>query len=413
MTPQNPCCRFCGASLDQLFADLGTTPLSNQFVTDEQASAGLDRPYPLTVRVCGECFLVQADEAVAQSEIFDDQYMYFSSYSDSWVAHAKRYSEAMQDRFHLSKSSLVVEVASNDGYLLQHFQTSGIDVLGIEPTASTAEKAQKRGIKTRIDFFGQRLGRSLADEGIKANLMAANNVLAHVPDIRDFAAGFTELLASDGVVTFEFPHLLNLIRLGQFDTIYHEHYSYLSLLFVDRLMTAVGLRVFDVDELQTHGGSLRVYACHSGAKYERTNSVRQLLEKERGAGLGKLDTYAEFSKLVDRSVESFRAFLTAARSEGKTVYAYGAAAKGNTFFNVCGVDQQDVVCIADRSHAKQGKLLPGSHIPIVSPEKLLSESPDYIIIVPWNLVGEITEGLKPITEKGAQLVTTIPETKVL
>lgn len=413
MTSITQACRFCGTPLKQLFADLGTTPLSNQYVTDVQMDAGLDKAYPLIARVCGSCFLVQADEVVGHDAIFDEDYMYFSSYSDSWVAHAKRYADEMRARFGLDESSLVVEVASNDGYLLQHFKAQGVGVLGVEPTASTATAALKKGIETRIEYFGEKTGKVLAAEGLKADLMAANNVLAHVPDISNFAAGFTEVLKPEGVVTFEFPHLLNLMRLGQFDTIYHEHYSYLSLLFVEQLMARVGLRVFDVDELTTHGGSLCVFACHEGAGHARQPSVDKMIATERKAGLDDLATYAAFADLVTRSKASFLAFLAEAKAKSQSVYAYGAAAKGNTFFNVCGVTQKDVVCVADRSHAKQGKRLPGSHIPIVSPEQLLEASPDYVVIVPWNLVDEIRASLQPLADRGTQFVTTIPETKLV
>lgn len=413
MISVSPACRFCGEPLDQLFADLGTTPLSNQYVTDAQMEAGLDRAYPLIARVCGSCFLVQADEVVDHDAIFDEDYMYFSSYSDSWVAHAKRYADAMTQRFGLDKDSLVVEVASNDGYLLQHFKAQAIGVLGVEPTASTANAALEKNIPTRIEYFGESTGKALAGEGLRADLMAANNVLAHVPDITDFASGFTHLLKPEGVVTFEFPHLLNLMQLGQFDTIYHEHYSYLSLLFVEQLMARVGLRVFDVEELPTHGGSLRVFACQKDAGHERQTSVGIVLSRERDAGLDTIATYAAFAQLVERSKASFRTFLANAKEQEKTVYAYGAAAKGNTFFNVCGIGEQDIVCIADRSHVKQGKRLPGSHIPIVSPEKLLEAAPDYVVIVPWNLVDEISATLQPLADKGAQFVTTIPETKLV
>lgn len=413
MISVSPACRFCGEPLDQLFADLGTTPLSNQFVTDAQMKAGLDRAYPLIARVCGSCFLVQADEVVDHDAIFDEDYMYFSSYSDSWVAHAKHYADAMMQRFGLDKDSLVVEVASNDGYLLQHFKAQGIGVLGVEPTASTANAALEKNIPTRIEYFGETTGKALADEGLRADLMAANNVLAHVPDITDFASGFTHVLKPEGVVTFEFPHLLNLMQLGQFDTIYHEHYSYLSLLFVKQLMRRVRLRVFDVEELPTHGGSLRVYACHKNASHTLQPAVSNVTANEEEAGLDRIATYAAFAQLVERSKASFLKFLAEAKAHNKTVYAYGAAAKGNTFFNVCGIGEQDIVCIADRSHAKQGKRLPGSHIPIVNPEKLLEAAPDYVVIVPWNLVDEICATLQPLADKGVQFVTTIPETKLV
>lgn len=406
-------CRFCGTPLATVFADLGETPLSNSYVTAEDIEAGRDRSYPLVVRVCSCCHLVQADEVVAHSEIFDEDYTYFSSYSDSWVAHARVYAELMTARFGLEAGSRVVEVASNDGYLLQHFVAAGIPVLGVEPTASTARAAIEKGIDTRIAYFGEAYGRQLAQEGIAADLTAANNVLAHVPDIADFVRGFAEVLKPEGVATFEFPHLLNLIRLIEFDTIYHEHYSYLSLLTVQKVFKAAGLRVFDVEKLSTHGGSLRVFACRDGAGHDETPAVAALLEEESAAGLYKMAAYEGYQERIRTCCAEFRAFLDTARAEGKTVAAYGAAAKGNTFFNVCGVSADDVVLIADRSHAKQGKFLPGSHIPVVAPDRLMELAPDYVVIVPWNLADEIREQLSQLEAGGTRFVTAIPGTRIL
>lgn len=413
MTKDAPPCRFCGDPLDVVFADLGTTPLSNAFVTHQDVAAGRDKSYPLNVHVCGSCFLVQADEVVRHAEIFDADYTYFSSYSDSWVAHANRYAGAMIERFGLGSSSQVVEVASNDGYLLQHFAAMGVPVLGIEPTEGTAKAAITKGIDTRIDYFGKEFGRKLVADGFAADLTAANNVLAHVPDILDFAAGFAELLKADGVATFEFPHILNLIKFVQFDTIYHEHYSYLSLLTVEKIFAKVGLRVFDVDELPTHGGSLRIFACRKDARFEPTAAVETMRAAESDAKLDKLEGYAGFPARIAATCDNFQAFLKQARAEGKTVAAYGAAAKGNTFFNVCGVTVGDISMIADRSHAKQGKLLPGSHIPVVTPEALIAAQPDYVVIVPWNLADEIRQQLAAMEASGTRFVTAIPETKVL
>jgi SAM-dependent methyltransferase len=406
-------CRFCGTPLAGVFADLGETPLSNAYVSQADIEAGRDRAYPLIVRVCPACHLVQADEVVAHSDIFDADYTYFSSYSDSWVAHARAYAQAMTARFDLGSASRVVEVASNDGYLLQHFVAAGIPVLGVEPTASTARAALEKGVDTRIAYFGEAYGRQLAGEGLTADLMAANNVLAHVPDIADFVRGFAQVLKTDGVATFEFPHLLNLIRLVEFDTIYHEHYSYLSLIVVERIFEACGLRVFDVEKLATHGGSLRVFACHKTARHDRGPAVDAVLGEERAAGLDTMAAYAGFQERIEASCASFRAFLAGARAEGKTVAAYGAAAKGNTFFNVCGVTADDIVLIADRSHAKQGKFLPGSHIPIVAPERLVELAPDYVVIVPWNLADEIRAQLAGLEARGTRFVTAIPETRIL
>ncbi|MBA5778538.1 class I SAM-dependent methyltransferase [Stappia sp. F7233] len=413
MTDDNCKCRFCGSRLETVFADLGSTPLSNSYVTRADIEAGRDRSYPLVVRVCEVCFLVQADEVVRHAEIFDADYTYFSSYSDSWVAHAGRYARAMTERYGLTSSSLVAEVASNDGYLLQHFHAAGVPVLGIEPTASTANAAIARGIPTRIEYFGNVFGRQLAEEGLQADLIAANNVLAHVPDILDFSAGFRELLKEDGVATFEFPHILNLIRDVQFDTIYHEHFSYLGLLTIERIFKRAGLRVFDVEELPTHGGSLRLFACRLEARHGETPAVEAMRAKEREAKLDSIGGYAGFPARIENCLASFRRFLTDVRAAGKTVAAYGAAAKGNTFFNVCGVTAADIPLIADRSHAKQGKFLPGSHIPIVSPESLIETRPDYVVIVPWNLASEVRSQLKVLEGSGTRFVTAIPETRVL
>lgn len=413
MTNDQRSCRFCGAPLQTEFADLGTTPLSNAFVTEADVAAGRDKAYPLKVHVCGSCFLVQADEVRGHSDIFDADYTYFSSYSDSWVAHAKRYAEAMTDRFELDAGSQVVEVASNDGYLLQHFAAMGIPVLGVEPTAGTANAAVAKGIPTRITYFNQETGRALAEEGYSADLTAANNVLAHVPDILNFASGFAEILKPEGVATFEFPHILNLIEAVQFDTIYHEHYSYLSLLTVEKIFAKAGLRVFDIEQLPTHGGSLRVFACRKEARHEETAAVSATRAAEHKAGLDVLAGYSGFQARIEASCASFRSFLDDARAHGKSVAAYGAAAKGNTFFNVCGVTAQDIALVADRSHAKQGKLLPGSHIPVVSPEALVEAQPDYVVIVPWNLTTEIRAQLNDMERRGTRFVIAIPETRVL
>lgn len=413
MTANSPACRFCGAPLDTLFADLGETPLSNSYVTEADVAAGRDTAHPLVVRVCGSCFLVQADEVVRHADIFDADYTYFSSYSDSWVAHAGRYAEAMRARFDLGSSSRVIEVASNDGYLLQHFKAAGVPVLGVEPTASTANAAIAKGIDTRIEYFGKAFGQKLAAEGMRADLTAANNVLAHVPDILDFACGFTEVLTPEGVATFEFPHLLNLINLVQFDTIYHEHFSYLSLLAVERVFDKAGLRVFDAEELPTHGGSLRVFACRKEAGHAELPGVEVIRAAEKAAGLDTLAGYAGFPEKIRACCESFRAFLDTARAEGRTVAAYGAAAKGNTFLNVCGVTAEEITMVADRSHAKQGKLLPGSHVPIVDPAELIASRPDYVVILPWNLADEIRAQLGELEQGGTRFVTAVPETRIL
>lgn len=406
-----PACRFCGAKLVHDFVDLGETPLSNSYVSAEQIAAGRDKSYPLHARVCSECFLVQVDAPVAPEDIFSD-YAYFSSYSDSWVEHARRYAEAMIARFDLGSQSLVVEIASNDGYLLQHFLKRGVPVLGVEPAANVAETARAKGVPTEVAFFGTETARALAARGVAADLTAANNVLAHVPAIGDFVAGFAEILKPEGVSTFEFPHLLNLIRELQFDTIYHEHYSYLSLVAVERVLAAAGLRAFDVEEIPTHGGSLRLFVCRVGASHVATQRLADLRAKEHAAGLDRIEVYAGFADKVQEVKASFLAFLARAKAEGKTVAAYGAAAKGNTFLNVCGVNAQDIVCVYDRSAAKQGRFLPGSHIPIRAPETIGDTKPDYLVILPWNLREEIAQQMAGIAAWGGCFVTAIPATRI-
>jgi SAM-dependent methyltransferase len=401
-------CRLCGATLTTSVVDLGATPLANQFVTPEQAAAGVDACFPLHVWVCDACLLVQVDTVVPPAAIFSD-YPYLSSVSSSWVAHARGYADAMIVRFGLGPGSLVVEIASNDGYLLRHFAARGVPVLGIEPAANVAAIARAGGVPTRVAFFGRATALALAGEGLRADLMAANNVLAHVPDIRGFVAGFASVLAPEGVATFEFPHLLRLLAGVQFDTIYHEHYSYLSLLVVERLLAMAGLRAFDVAELPTHGGSLRVYACHASASHEEQASVPLLRGQELQAGLGHAEGYAAFSGQVSALQRGFRAFLAAAQSSGRRVAAYGAAAKGCTLLNTCGVDRSQISHVADRNPAKQGRLLPGCHIPVVPPEALLRERPDDIVILPWNIAEEVAAELAPLRRAGTRLWVAVPE----
>jgi SAM-dependent methyltransferase len=406
-----PHCRFCGATLEHDFVDLGSTPLANSYVTQADVAQGRDRAYPLHARVCSSCFLVQVDAPVAPDAIFSD-YAYFSSYSDSWVEHARVFASAAISRFGLDSSSLVVEVASNDGYLLQHFVASGIPVLGIEPAANVAEAARAKNVPTEVAFFGSETAKRLAAQGVAADLTVANNVLAHVPDIGDFIRGFSILLKPEGVATFEFPHVLNLIGELQFDTIYHEHFSYLSLFAVERILKAAGLRAFDVEELATHGGSLRLYVCHEAARILQTDRLLELRAKEKSAQLDRLSGYLGFSEKVEGVKRSFLEFLARARAEGKRVAAYGAAAKGNTFLNVCGVGENDVVCVFDRSAAKQGKLLPGSHIPIRAPEDIRDVAPDYLLILPWNLRDEISRQTRFIGEWGGKFVTALPTIRI-
>jgi len=412
MTESLPACRFCGAPLRTTFVDLGETPLANSYVTPDDIAAGRDKRYPLHVRVCDACFLVQADEPVHPDAIFSD-YAYFSSYSSSWVEHASRYAEAMRARFALGPDSLVVEIASNDGYLLQHFVAAGVPVLGVEPAANVAAVAVAKGVPTEVAFFGRDTALRLAARGYAADLMAANNVLAHVPNLADFTGGFSLLLKPEGVATFEFPHLLNLIKQVQFDTIYHEHFSYLSLVAVERVFAGSGLRVFDVEELSTHGGSLRLFAGLAGSAHVETERLRAMRAKEHAAGLDSIEAYRGFPARVAAVKASFLAFLANAKAEGKRVAAYGAAAKGNTFLNVCGVTVADIVAVADRSAAKQGKWLPGSHIPILAPEAIRDIRPDYLVVLPWNLIDEIRSEMAFIADWGGRFVTGVPETRVL
>ncbi|MDP3856073.1 class I SAM-dependent methyltransferase [Phenylobacterium sp.] len=409
-----PACRFCRAPLTQTFVDLGMQPLANSYLTKAQLESGVEGVYPLRTRVCGACFLVQADDPVAADAIFDDGYAYFSAYSESWVAHAKRYAEAMATRFGLGAESLVIEVASNDGYLLQHFKAMGVPVLGIEPTGNTAEVAiRERGIPTEVTFFNDATGRDLKARGVAADLMAGNNVLAHVPDIGDFVAGFQHVLKPQGVLTFEFPHLLNLIEKVQFDTIYHEHYSYLSLLAVERVLRAKGLRPFDVELLPTHGGSLRLFCAHEASTHVETQALKDLRAREQAAGLDVLSGYDGFTARVEAVREGFLAFLAEASADGKVVAAYGAAAKGNTFLNYAGVTAVDVVACFDANPHKQDRYLPGSHIPTYAPARIVDFKPDYLIILPWNLKDEIMGQLAYIKDWGGQFVTAAPDTKVV
>jgi len=408
-----PLCRFCKAPLVHTFLDLGRQPLANSYLTADQLAAGTEAAYPLHVRVCHRCFLVQADDAVPPGAIFDADYAYFSSYSTTWVEHARRYAAAMAERFGLGPESLVVEVASNDGYLLQHFVEMDIPVLGIEPAANTARAAIARGVPTEVTFFGEQAARALAARGYEADLMAANNVLAHVPDIGQFVAGFRELLKDEGVLTFEFPHLLNLIEKVQFDTIYHEHFSYLSLLAVEQVLRANGLRPFDVERLATHGGSLRLFCCHMGSGHEETGALAALRTAERAAGLDRIDTYAGFAPRVEAVRDSFRTFLAAEKAAGRRIAAYGAAAKGNTFLNYCAATPADIVAVFDASPAKQGRFLPGSHLPILAPDAVREIRPDDLLILPWNLKDEIMAQMGFIADWGGRFVTASPETKVV
>jgi SAM-dependent methyltransferase len=405
-------CRHCGAELELPLIDLGSAPPSNAYLS----AAGLREPekwFPLRVLVCTACFLVQTEDFARATELFDAEYAYFSGFSSSWLAHAERFVTQMIARLALDRHSQVIEVASNDGYLLQYVRAKGIPCLGIEPTASTAAAARGKGIEVIEEFFGNRLGASLAAQGRSADLLVANNVLAHVPDINDFVSGFSQLLKPSGVASFEFPHLLRLIDENQFDTIYHEHFSYLSLTSVEHIFDAGGLSVFDVEELPTHGGSLRVLAQRAeGGGRERTPAVGALRARELAAGLAGRDYYAGCQRRFEELKDEFVAFLIRARAQGRRVAAYGAAAKGNTLLNFAGVRADLISLVADRNPAKQGKFLPGSRIPIV-PEQVLREArPDYVVILPWNLRSEVTQQLAYIRDWGGSFVTAVPRLEV-
>ncbi len=406
-------CRFCHSPLKLSLVDLGETPLANSYLpANDPAALAAERRYPLHVMVCESCWLAQTSETPPADAIFSHDYAYLSSWSAGWVDHARRYAEAMTARFGLGPQSKVVEVASNDGYLLQHFAAAGIPVLGVEPAGHAASLAEAKGVPTRVEFFHEASATRLRDEGHGADLMAANNVLAHVPDIRAFAAGFKALLKPQGVATFEFPHLARLLTQVQFDTIYHEHYSYLSLIFVQRLMQEVGLQVFDVETLPTHGGSLRVFACHPGA-HPVTPAVARVLAEEIALQMNQAGGYTGMAARVGRILTDFRAFLARVKAEGKSVAGYGAAAKGNTFLNVAAIGPQGGIdFVVDRNPSKQGTLLPGSHIPVLDPDEIASRRPDYLVILPWNIAPEVMEQQAQIRGWGGQFVTAIPDLQI-
>lgn len=405
-------CRFCKAELQHVFIDLINAPASNSFRTSEQ----LNEPevyYPLKVFTCHVCFLVQIDEYKKSDAIFDSEYVYFSSYSTSWLAHAKTYTEKMVERFGLNGNSKVVEIASNDGYLLQYFKERSIPVLGIEPTANTASVAREKGIETVVDFFGVRLANRLAQHN-KADLLLGNNVLAHVPDITDFVHGMKILLAPKGVITMEFPHLMQLVDNNQFDTIYHEHFSYLSLYTVKQIFESAGLTLFDVEELPTHGGSLRIYARHTeNETLNITKNVTSLLQKEITKGVQTMVYYTGFQKKVMNIKLQLLQFLLNQKKEGKTVAAYGAAAKGNTLLNYCGVKNDLLDFVVDANPHKQNKWLPGSQVPVVSENYLSQKRPNFVLILPWNLKNEIITQLSYIRDWGGQFVIAVPELEIV
>lgn len=406
-----PACRACGALLTRSFVDLGMSPLANSFVPLARAEEG-ETFYPLHAKVCEACHLVQLAEFEEPKKIFSDEYAYFSSFSVSWLAHAERYCAAMTARFGLGPDAHVAEVASNDGYLLQYFLRDGLRVTGIEPAGNCAAAAQARGVHTEVMFFGTQTGREIAARRGQAALIAANNVLAHVPDIHDFLGGFREMLLPEGVATFEFPHLLSLMRHDQFDTIYHEHFSYLALGPVAQVLAAQHLRVFDVERLPTHGGSLRLFVCHAGATHAETPAVAALAAEERAEGLHDLARYDAFAPRVVAIKCAVLDFLIAARREGKTVAAYGAAAKGNTLLNYCGVGPEFIAFAVDRNPVKQNTLLPGTRIPVYGVEAVAERRPDYLMILPWNLRDEVAQQMQEIRAWGGRFVTAIPRVEV-
>jgi SAM-dependent methyltransferase len=392
-------------------ADLGMQPASNAFLESPGAFHG-ERRYPLCAKVCERCRLVQLNYDVAPEELFAN-YVYFSSYSDNWLAHASAYCDMARRRFALNSASLVVELASNDGYLLKNFLTMGIPVLGIDPSGTVAAAAEKIGVPTLVEFFGRRVATDLTSQGRQADLIIGNNVLAHVPDLNDFVAGIALLLRSTGSATIEFPHLLELIGHVEFDTIYHEHYSYFSLYALDQVFERHGLRIYDVERLSTHGGSLRIFASHaSRPDLQDSLLLGEVRAQESAAGLANLATYSQFSKSVEACRESLLSFLAGAKQEGKRVAAYGAAAKGNTLLNFCGVTPAEIVLVADRNPHKQGKYLPGSHIPVVPPGELMRVKPDYVLILPWNLRDEISRQLAGIEAWGGRFVTPVPVARI-
>jgi SAM-dependent methyltransferase len=404
-------CRACGGRLSVTMADLGMQPPSNAFLTSLDQAVG-EKRYPLRAKVCESCKLVQVDYDVAPEELFGN-YVYFSSYSDEWLAHAKAYCDMAQRRFSLDGTTLVVELASNDGYLLKNFLQMGIPVLGIDPSDTVAIAATKIGVPTLVEFFGEALANELAAEGRRADLIIGNNVIAHVPLLNDFIAGIAVLLKPEGTVTIEFPHLLTLIEHVEFDTIYHEHYSYISLFAIEQVFARHGLRIYDVEELATHGGSLRIFASHSSrTNLEDSAALRAVRGAEAAAGLPDIDTYRRFAERVEDCRRALLEFFAGAKREGKSVAAYGAAAKGNTLLNFCGVTREDISMVADRNPHKQGKLLPGTHIPVVSPEELMRGRPDYVLILPWNLQEEIRGQLQGIAAWGGRFVTPVPLVRI-
>lgn len=406
-----PPCLFCSAPLRHTVVDLGMSPLCESYLSHDELNQ-MEPFYPLHVRVCDRCFLVQLQEYVSGEEIFSE-YAYFSSYSDSWLDHSRRYVDQMMETRGITPESQVIEVASNDGYLLQYFVDRGVPSLGIEPAANVARVAIEKGIPTRVEFFGEAYARELVEEGVRADLLLGNNVLAQVPDLNDFVAGLKILLAPGGFLTIEFPHLMRLVEENQFDTIYHEHFSYFSFTTVREIFAAHGLALYDVEELPTHGGSLRIYGCHANDDRPMTPRARELEQRELSAGLRTLAYYASFANDVRETKWKLLEFLIQARRDGRTVVGYGAPGKGNTLLNYCGIRTDFLDYTVDRSPHKQGLFLPGTHIPIHEPGRIDETRPDYVLILPWNLKDEIMEQMSRIREWGGRFVVPIPEVEVI
>jgi SAM-dependent methyltransferase len=405
-------CRFCGSPLEHTFVDLGVSPLANSYLTEEQLNQ-MEPFFPLKAFVCGSCFLVQVPAYESPERIFGE-YAYFSSYSESWLDHARNYTDMMLERYPVGIGSLVIEIASNDGYLLRYFRERGINVQGIEPAKNVAVAAQKAGIPTLVEFFGTELAKRLVREGKKAELLIGNNVLAHVPDLNDFVAGMKTVLAPSGIITMEFPHVMRLIDENQFDTIYHEHFSYFSLNTVEKVFSSHGLVLFDVEELPTHGGSLRIYSRNAEDASKPVNArVTDLMAREQAYGLKDLDFYRSYGSRVKEKKQGILEFMIRLKREGKTIAGYGAPAKGNTLLNYCGIRTDFVDYTVDRNPHKQGCYLPGSQIPILSPEKVRETKPDYLLILPWNLKEEIMGQMGHIREWGGRFAVLIPEIEVL
>lgn len=408
---ENKLCRFCGSELSESFVDLGMSPLSNTYLTPENIH-NKEHIYPLHAYVCAKCFLVQLEEFESPEEIFSE-YAYFSSFSQSWLKHAENYVDMMIQRFKFNSNSQVIEIASNDGYLLQYFKKEGIPVLGIEPAENIVTEAIKKGIPTKLEFFGTELAEKLIKDNMQADLIIGNNVLAHVPNLNDFVEGMKKVLSPDGIITMEFPHLLRLIKKNQFDTIYHEHFSYLSLITVKQVLKIHGLIVFDVEEISTHGGSLRIYAKHiQDSTKNISQNVSYIINKEKQFGLDRIEIYKDFSEQVKKTKRSILSFLINLKNEGKQVVGYGAPAKGNTLLNYCGIGTDFLDYTVDISPHKQGLYLPGTHIPIFSPDKISETKPDYVVILPWNIKEEVIEQMNFIKEWNGKFVTLIPKVEV-